>query len=231
MALRMEPGYAYKRVRGEWDTVVISDDVADRARHVGYREIDGSRMAVFTLGRSTYAQLPQNLRRVEGADDNPLSSGAKAAIALGVGVAALAGGIGIAVAMSKPKTTTTATTSSGQTLPGHQQVPGYGGGGLQPGGSNQGVHHGGGGSGTGPAQTFALKPGDPTPTAHAVAGGKLTLMVTGPISSIDPDPAIQSSTVTGNTANVVLSGKKGQVAAMWSVPGSSMSGTTVVNVT
>jgi len=62
--LRMEPGYALKRVRGEWEEVVISEDVTDRARIDGYMNINGSTMAVFTLGRSIYAQLPQNLRRV-----------------------------------------------------------------------------------------------------------------------------------------------------------------------
>jgi hypothetical protein len=60
----MEPGYAYKRVRGQWDTVVISTKVADRARFKGYKDIDGTRMALFTLERVTYAQLPQNLRRI-----------------------------------------------------------------------------------------------------------------------------------------------------------------------
>jgi hypothetical protein len=62
--LAMETGYAYKFTRGEWDTVMVSDDVTDRARFEGFSEIDGHRVGVFTLGRARYAQLPQNLRRL-----------------------------------------------------------------------------------------------------------------------------------------------------------------------
>lgn len=64
MTIRMEPGYAYKRVRGRFgdETVVVSESVTDNAKFLGYREIDGSRMGVFKHGRSYYAQLAQNLR-------------------------------------------------------------------------------------------------------------------------------------------------------------------------
>ena len=69
ITLRMEPGYAYKRVRGEWEDVVVSENVTDRAKFAGYMDIYGTRMAVFDLGRAIYAQLPQNLRRIDSAED------------------------------------------------------------------------------------------------------------------------------------------------------------------
>lgn len=72
---KMEPGYAYKRVRGQWQTVMIGQDVADRALYEGTLNIDGSAMAVFTMSKSvgtfgrrkivTYAQLLQNVRKAD----------------------------------------------------------------------------------------------------------------------------------------------------------------------
>lgn len=64
MSYQMEPGYAYKRVRGEWDTVMVSENVTDKATFLGFHTIDGHRMGVFKHGRSHYAQLPQNLRQI-----------------------------------------------------------------------------------------------------------------------------------------------------------------------
>lgn len=54
--IRMESGYAYKRVRGNWDIVVVSENVTGRARFVGFRDIDGSSMALFQVGKGFYAQ-------------------------------------------------------------------------------------------------------------------------------------------------------------------------------
>jgi len=54
-------GYAYKRVRGEWEDVIVPDEVVRRALFDGYMTIDNTRMAVFTYNRATYAQLPQNV--------------------------------------------------------------------------------------------------------------------------------------------------------------------------
>lgn len=53
----MEPGYAYKYVgRGEWEDVVVSEDVTENAKFEGFATIYGNRMAVWKSGRHSYAQ-------------------------------------------------------------------------------------------------------------------------------------------------------------------------------
>jgi hypothetical protein len=65
IVLKMWPGYAYKRRRGEWDTVMVGEPETERAQFVGYRSVDGNRVAVFKHGRSYYAQLAHSVRRVD----------------------------------------------------------------------------------------------------------------------------------------------------------------------
>lgn len=62
MSWKMESGYAYSYVKGEgWVDVMVSSHDVDTAKFIGFRQIDGSRMGVFRLGRRTVAQLAQNL--------------------------------------------------------------------------------------------------------------------------------------------------------------------------
>lgn len=61
MTVRMTPGYAYKISRRGVEEVIVSEDVALKARFIGYRIVQGYKMGVFHLGRAIYAQLPQNL--------------------------------------------------------------------------------------------------------------------------------------------------------------------------
>ena len=53
----MEPGYAYKYMGdGEWEDVVVSEDVTEKAKFQGFATIYGNRMAVWKSGRHSYAQ-------------------------------------------------------------------------------------------------------------------------------------------------------------------------------
>ena len=60
----LEPGYAYKKVRGRWsEPVIVDEDHARRSSYTGDTIIDGTRMRVFKVGRSTYAQTYGRKRR------------------------------------------------------------------------------------------------------------------------------------------------------------------------
>lgn len=71
--IEMEPGYAYRYTSKaghvlsseSWEDVVISEDMARRAKYIGQSTIGGNRMAIFKLGRSLYAQLVQNVRKTK----------------------------------------------------------------------------------------------------------------------------------------------------------------------
>jgi len=53
----METGYAYKYMgHGQWEDVVVSENVTDNARFEGFATIYGTRMAVWKSGRHSYAQ-------------------------------------------------------------------------------------------------------------------------------------------------------------------------------
>jgi hypothetical protein len=53
----MESGYANKYMgRGNWEVVVVDDEVISRAKFKGFTRIDGTPHAVWTSGRHTYAQ-------------------------------------------------------------------------------------------------------------------------------------------------------------------------------
>jgi len=53
----MESGYAYKYMgRGQWEDVVVSDNVINNAKFEGFGTIYGNRMAVWKVGRHSYAQ-------------------------------------------------------------------------------------------------------------------------------------------------------------------------------
>ncbi len=53
----METGYAYKYVGdGEWEDVVVSENVTEKAKFQGFTNIYGNHMAVWKSGRHSYAQ-------------------------------------------------------------------------------------------------------------------------------------------------------------------------------
>lgn len=53
----MSTGYAYKYMgRGEWEDVMVSESVTEKAKFEGFATIYGNRMAVWKSGRHAYAQ-------------------------------------------------------------------------------------------------------------------------------------------------------------------------------
>jgi hypothetical protein len=74
----MESGYAYKYDRGEWDTVMVGDEEISKAKFQGFGTIDGGRVAIWKVGRSTYAQTAVGARHESNWRGSPTRSAYRA---------------------------------------------------------------------------------------------------------------------------------------------------------